>query len=260
MTRAGQTAPEPDLIDRIANALPPEVRADYYRELRHCRSLPENDEMLRILRAMQFLTLLTEQVPNRIVAQREMLDRRLSETMDSVERFLKATEGYHRGLEERLAELPFALANEISPQAIAGAINESLRQQFMASTIPQTAESLTAVAREIKKVTAEFRRTANELGDSYAGAAEEARRAVQDMESSVSHAAGAAKRAADNLSWTFSQAYRWLLGTLCAVSLLLGIGLGVLGERWIDSPKDAREVSSPTPIRPLPKELPRSKR
>jgi len=33
-------------------------RADYYRELTHCRSLPENDEMLRILRAMQFLALL----------------------------------------------------------------------------------------------------------------------------------------------------------------------------------------------------------
>jgi len=52
---------EPDLIDRIAEKLPPDVRADYYR--RHCRSLPENDEMLRILRAMQFLVLLIEQAP-----------------------------------------------------------------------------------------------------------------------------------------------------------------------------------------------------
>jgi len=40
-------APDDDLIDRIANALPPEVRADYYHELRHCRSLPEKDELLR---------------------------------------------------------------------------------------------------------------------------------------------------------------------------------------------------------------------
>lgn len=260
MTRAGQAAPEPDLIDRIANALPTEVRADYYRELRHCRSLPENDEMLRILRAMQFLTLLTEQVPNRIVAQREMLDRRLRETTDSIDRFLKANEAYHRHLEERLAELPFALANEIRPEAIAAAINENLRQQFIVSTIPQTAESLSAVAREIKKVTAEFRRTAKELGDSYAGAAEEARRAVQDIESSVSCATDAAKRATDNLSWTFKQAYRWLLGTLCGISLLLGIGLGVLGERWIESPKDQTDVSSPAPPRLLPKELPTPKR
>jgi hypothetical protein len=49
--------PDKDLIDRVADSLPVEVRADYYREMRHCRSLPENDEMLRILRAMQFLTL-----------------------------------------------------------------------------------------------------------------------------------------------------------------------------------------------------------
>src|SRR3990170_4404100 len=54
---------QPDLIDRIANALPEEVRADYYREMAHCRSLPESDEMLRILRAMQFLTVLIEQTP-----------------------------------------------------------------------------------------------------------------------------------------------------------------------------------------------------
>jgi hypothetical protein len=65
MTREVQAAArsEPDLIDRIANALPEEVRADYYREMRHCRSLPENDEMLRILRAMQFLALLMDGVP-----------------------------------------------------------------------------------------------------------------------------------------------------------------------------------------------------
>jgi hypothetical protein len=40
--------PESDQIDRIANGLPAELRADYYREIRHCRSLPENDEMLRM--------------------------------------------------------------------------------------------------------------------------------------------------------------------------------------------------------------------
>lgn len=42
--------PQRDLIDRIANGLPANVRADYYRELMHCRALPESDEMLHILR------------------------------------------------------------------------------------------------------------------------------------------------------------------------------------------------------------------
>ena len=63
MTQQSLQMPEPDLIDRIADALPENVRSDYYREMRHCRALPENDEMLRILRVMQFLTLLMEQVP-----------------------------------------------------------------------------------------------------------------------------------------------------------------------------------------------------
>ena len=64
---------EPDLTDRIANSLPVEIRADYYREMRHCRSLPENDEMLRILRAMQFLTLLIHEAPARMTVERERL-------------------------------------------------------------------------------------------------------------------------------------------------------------------------------------------
>src|SRR3954468_19141874 len=66
--------PEPDLVDRIAQDLPADVRAAYYRELNHCRSLPESDEMLRILRAMQFLTLLMRQVPNEVTAERVRLE------------------------------------------------------------------------------------------------------------------------------------------------------------------------------------------
>ena len=43
--------------------------------MRHCQSLPENDEMLRILRAMQFLTLLMVQVPGEVAAEREKLEQ-----------------------------------------------------------------------------------------------------------------------------------------------------------------------------------------
>ena len=75
-----------DLIDRIAKGLPAEVRADYYREMMHCRSLPENDEMLRILRILQILTLLMEQVPSRVVVEREKLERLFKETLQVLTR------------------------------------------------------------------------------------------------------------------------------------------------------------------------------
>jgi hypothetical protein len=45
-----------ELIDRISKVLPRDVAADFYREMMYCCSLPENDEMLRILRILQILT------------------------------------------------------------------------------------------------------------------------------------------------------------------------------------------------------------
>ena len=138
--------PEADLIDRIANALPAEVRADYYRELRHCRSLPENDEMLLILRAMQYLTLLMVQVPGRVAVEREKFDQLFTTALKTVEKWHQSSEAYQTQLDQRLSRLPVEIAAGISPQAIAGNINESLRQRFVQSTIPETALALAQVA------------------------------------------------------------------------------------------------------------------
>ena len=159
--------PEADLIDRIANALPAEVRADYYRELRHCRSLPENDEMLRILRAMQFLTLLMVQAPSRVAVELERLEQLFRSALEALQKTLRSGEAYQRQLDQRLSRLPVEIAAGISPQAIAANINESLRQRFVQSTIPETARDLAVVAEQMKKVTTEFRTTASALGDSY---------------------------------------------------------------------------------------------
>ena len=76
--------PGPDLIDRIANALPVELRADYYGELRHCRSLPENDEMLHILRAMQFLVVLMVQAPEQMATERQRLEQIIADALKAL--------------------------------------------------------------------------------------------------------------------------------------------------------------------------------
>src|SRR5580704_9904350 len=120
--------PEVDLIDRIANALPEETRAEYYKELRHCRSLPENDEMLRLLRAMQFLVLLIEQAPSRVAEQRELLDKLLASTVDKVSKMNAASETWHVELERKLTALPADIAYGIRPEAVVETINQNLRQ------------------------------------------------------------------------------------------------------------------------------------
>jgi hypothetical protein len=242
--------PEGDLIDRIAEALPDEVRADYYRELRHCRSLPENDEMLRILRVMQFLTLLMVRVPLQVTSEREKLEQTFASAVATLEETSRSSEAHHNRLEQRLIQLPAALADGINPAAIAGTVNESLYQEFVKSAIPETATALGVVAAQMKKTTAEFVRNASTLADAYKGAAEEARRAIRDIEAASSHAIAETHKGAERLLRVFHDEYRWSLCALSTLGVLMGIGIGLLFQQWLDRP--AQQVDRPSVVQPQP--------
>jgi len=207
-TAQSSDLPETDLIDRIANALPVELRADYYRELRHCRSLPENDEMLRILRVMQFLVVLMVQAPERMATERQRFEQIVGDAIKALQEIRESSAADQAQLDQRLMQLPEATAEGIQPEAIAAKINESLRQQFVQSTIPETADALAVAAAQIKKATAEFGRAAGTLGSSYHGAAEEARKAIGHLESTCSQAMSSTKRGAEELLHIFRQEYR----------------------------------------------------
>ena len=225
--------PEPDLIDRIANDLPAEVRADYYRKMRHCRTLQSSDEMLRILRAMQFLHILMVGVPGQITTERERFQQLLADALGTLQTTIDSSAAYQAQLDRRLEQLPESIANGISPEVIAAAINESLRQQFVQSTIPETASRLGAVAMQLNDVTKDFGRTAGELGDRYRGAAQQARRVIDDIERTSSDAIATTRHGAQELLHVFHQEYRWSLYALTSLALLIGIGLGLLFQRWI---------------------------
>lgn len=222
-----------DLIDRIANFVPAEVRAAFYRELRHCRSLAQNDEMLRIIRAMQFLVLIMVKLPEQMSMERERLEQIVSRSerlLNDVHEFVdEAT----RQIDQRLAQISADIAKALNPQAVAAQINENLRQQFIQTTIPETADALAVNAAQIKKATSEFVSTAHTLGGAYDGAVVEARRAIEDLESTSSQAITGNKRQAEELMAVVRQDYRWLLFALPALCMLIGIGLSVWYERWI---------------------------
>lgn len=183
--------PKKDLIDRIADALPVEVRADYYRELRHCRSLPENDEMLRILRAMQFLTLLIHEAPARLSSERQALGESLRECVAAL-----------HAIEERLDALPEDVASNIQPERVAARINEALRQQFVQTTIPETGQALTACAAQLKRSVGEFVAAAKEISGQHHSTAREAREAVAQIQSAVQAATQASREATADLTRT----------------------------------------------------------
>jgi hypothetical protein len=251
MNTPNETVAEPDLIDRIAAALPPNVRADYYRELRHCRSLPENDEMLRILRAIQISVLLMVEAPGQIVVERERLEKALDGAVKALEGLHRTSEAHHADLDQRLKELPASIAEGISPSEIAGTINESLRQQFVQTTIPVTAEALAASAARIKAAAGEFSKSAATLNDLHDGAVTAARKAVADLESVSANAILRTRDAAEDLCRVFCDNYRWALYALTILAFLFGLGLGLECMHWIDTPKPASQTAPPPQVQPV---------
>lgn len=245
---------EVDIVDRIAQDLPVEVRAAFYRELNHCCSLPENDEMLRVLRAMQFLTLLMREVPERVVIERERLERLLSDTMHQLKESATRSADYGCMLEKRLAGLPGEVAEGLRPELIAREINESLRQQFMQSTLPQTAQAMTAIAAQLHGAVADFGKAAAMLNHSHHGAAEDARQAIERLDRTVSDAAGTARTAARELSSAFRRELQWSIYTLVGLTLVFAFGAGMLYQHWIAAPTETAVRSDP-PVESAPAKI-----
>jgi hypothetical protein len=249
---------EPDTLDRIANALPPEVRADYYREMRHLRSLPENDEMLRILRAMQFLGVLIFDAPLRTAAENQKLKEVFVEAFGTLQELIRSMKAQQAELDQRLTQLPQAVAAGIKPAAFVTSINESLRQLFLQSTIPETASALAVTSAQMKKGSVELMQTASELGDIHRGIVGETRQAIASLKSESSEL----RKEAANSKRVFDRGKRVLYSAI----LLFGLATGLVLEYWFQRsffPPTAQIVCAPalpaTPVKPPTGKMPQTK-
>ena len=234
----GQPQPAADLIDRIAHALPEELRADYYRELSHCRNLPENDEMLRILRAMQFLGVLIEGAPRRVAIEREQLAQVLARGIESIEAVHQASITYQKQLEARLAKIPEEIAKGISAEAIAAKLGESLRQQFHQTGLPAVAEAIGVQATTLRQASKELSAALDEFANPRTGAALHVNEALRSMKTNLQNAGDHIRAQMNGLG---NELYR-AIAVLCVGALGIGFVAGILYHRWVTAP-----VESPKP-------------
>jgi uncharacterized phage infection (PIP) family protein YhgE len=221
--------------------LPVEQREEYWHEMAYLKHLHPEDELLRLTRATGYLTQITQGVPMLIAEERERFEKLLTDSVGAIERAHQATQTYYRKLDERLANLPAEIVKGITPEAIAAKITESVRQQFVQTGLPETAQALTVAARQIKQTAGEFDRTAGQLANSYTGTAEQAHRAIDQIRSTINSATNAAQR----LNTEFSRDYKWSIATLTTGAFLLGLLLGFVLHWWMN-PK-AAEVPQPAP-------------
>lgn len=238
MNKAKETddAVELDLTDLIADDLSPELRASYYREMRHCESLPKNDEMLRMIRVIQIHCQFAVKIPGLIAVERKKIEQAFASALKNLQENLQSSKAYQEQLDRHLTNLPNRIAEDINPATVVAKINESLKQEFYRSTIPQTGDALRLVSQQMKTAADEFIKTAKDLTNSYSGVAENANRAIEKISGSVSSAAAASRNATQELSHSFRRHYRWALYALSGLALLVGIGIGMLLQNWIKDP------------------------
>jgi hypothetical protein len=209
------------LIRQIAKRLSPELRAEYYRVLRYCRSLPEDDQMLLILNAIHLLPSMTIDVPGQMAEQRKKMEDLLRPTIQAQERTLDSFEEYQAHLDLRLARLPDEIAERIKPDVIAAKITEALRQQFADTTIPESTNLLKTGVRDLQTAVTDFKGAASSITDDCHGAVAESRRATKQLVSEATGLSGF------HWYWAYS---------LAGLALIIGMILGALLCWWFLAP------------------------
>jgi len=209
-----------DMIDSIAEGLPDHLRAAYYRDMRYLHSLSASDELLRILKTIQWNSVVAVQVPARIAAEAGKLDRGLRDNAAAFQQ-----------VHQRFDRLSDELVGKVSAEAIANHLYESLRQQFVKSTIPQTGKALSVVAGQVKQAVAGLEQVTPKIVAAHRHAAIGAEQAIGQMKSEISEVTATARQATAELSRTFLHEYRWALGVLLVFAAFLGFWLGIFAVR-----------------------------
>ena len=249
MTRPSPASTPEDLFEAIASQLEPGQREYFYRRMLYFRHLRPEDELLRVVEAMGLLALLIREAPHAVAREREHMAQLLETSLATIHAAGEAGQAYQRQLDGRLRGLPANVAEGINPEAIARAIIESLRQQFVQSGLPATADALTAISHQLTQATGQFQRAADQLS-ACAGRADEARRASDQMSTSVANATETARRTLDTVRREFRLECVRAVWLLCGTAVLFGILLGVVFERWRigGSPIVPQAIAVPAPI------------
>jgi hypothetical protein len=258
MTQPDPTDTPENLFDAIAQLLEPGQREYFYQRMLYFRHLRPEDELLRIVEAVGFLALIIRGAPHAVAIEREQLATLLATSIVSFQAAAEATQAYHRQLEDRLTRLPQEILRGLSPEAIARPIIESVRQQFVQSGLPATAEALSIVSNHLNQTTGDLHRAAGQLAG-YSGVTDQVRRAIDQIMVSLSNATNNARFAAEEVLHRFKFEYNLSLGMFCGAAMLLGVLLefsvqSCAAPRSHDVPQSAvPAVQTVAPITPEPR-------
>ena len=251
--------PQLDVTDSLAEALPPNLQAAYYRELNHCRSLPENDEMLRIIRILQILTYLIHQAPAAVATEREKIGTLFGSLIEAVQRVTQSIGEYQNRVDQRLAELPEDLAKRIQPAAIAKELSENLHQEFARAGLLDLGQAFQTSFNRLEKLFARLDSLISGFETVVMKIEHEMHNAAREHLDAMRETRNVIVREGERMS----QKYRWQRDVLIAIVLIVVFTLGVKYGQWLNSPVEpptntvAPAIEQSAPVTPPPKPRPK---
>jgi hypothetical protein len=225
------------LFDELAELVPAERQAEYYRVIAHTRTLSPNDEMLRILEAMGILALLTRETPAEIAAERKALRKILESAASKADEIEKRMAGYTLRLESRIAQLPKELQEGLDPPRMAKLLGESLRQCFQQFGLPETAGMLGQCCSEMQATQKRLVHVLQEVAHPDGGVIGKVRSANESLLRSM---ATRAQQIEDVLGRLEKQVWAIWLPVVASAALALGFALGT----WF---ANERQAAAETP-------------
>jgi hypothetical protein len=144
---------EPDVLAGLAKRLHDAGERESYAALvSYIESLPPTDELVKVAKLFGFLTLMGQQLPDAIEAERGELRKLLSGAYTAFQQEVKTNYTYHDQLNERLSRLPDEIASGVKPDDIAAAMAERFRQQIAQTGLEESADILRRSLPDIRAV------------------------------------------------------------------------------------------------------------
>jgi len=249
---------EVSLFDRLAQFVPAERQTEYYRVLAHTRTLRPDDELLRILEAMGVLALVTCETPAAVANERVQLQELLASVLEQTDAAREQMFKYVHVIDARLSGLPRELESGLDPLRIAKLLGESLRQYFLKSGLPDTAQSLRSTVTELTSAQKQLSEACKRMTYASESMTSQVDSTSVHVIRSVETTAGIIR---DLLNELARHVVRIWLPTIAAAAFALGCIAGIKFESWQSCPappqivpQTSNQSVDPTPVPAAPRE------
>jgi len=204
------------LSSLAARLTEPEDRETYAGLISYFNSLPEHDEMFRLVELLGLLALMGQHIPDAT-----------SELLVELRAQATAAKEYHAQVDDRLASLPDEIAAGVHIDAMAKGMAECFRQQLATTGLETTTNLLRNASKEITvlsgQISASLKPAAKEYENTSATISRELARLTLGSDELRRHNTQLMAQERSN-SW-------WLLGVMMLALFLVGIFSGITIEK-----------------------------